>query len=290
LTWPSFRRSVGTPLLLILMAFPVYIPIGSIRIHPHLIFETAAYAVAFRIYLIARKRAGDALDDGNRWWIIAAATMGAMVGSKLLYWCEDPALTLAHWRESAYLMGGKTIVGALIGGLFAVEMAKQILGIKRRTGDLFAIPLCVGLAIGRIGCFLTGVEDHAAGTATSLPWGVNFGDGIPRHPTQLYEALFALALGGYLWRQMQLPSVPGDIFKRFMVAYFTFRLACDFLKPDARVFLGLTSIQLACIAMLVYYSADLRRWLISRRRSTPAAPNSASSHSVAADQSLGGIE
>jgi prolipoprotein diacylglyceryltransferase len=271
------------------MTFPVYIPIGSLKIHPHLIFETAAYAIAFRIFLVLRKLAGDVLDDGNRWWLIAAATMGAMVGDRLLYWCEDPALTLAHWREPAYLMSGKTIVGALIGGLCAVELAKQILGIQRRTGDLFAVPLCVGIAIGRIGCFLTGLEDHTAGVATSLPWGVNFGDGTPRHPTQLYEALFALALGGYLWRRMQLPSVPGDIFKLFMVAYFTFRLACDFLKPDVRVFLGLSSIQLACMAMLIYYSADLRRWLSPRDRSLPAAPSHASSHSVAADQTGGGI-
>jgi prolipoprotein diacylglyceryltransferase len=270
------------------MTFPVYIPFGSLKIHPHLIFETAAYAIAFRIYLFMRKRAGDALDDGNRWWIIAAAAMGALVGSKLLYWFEDPALTLAHWRESAYLMGGKTIVGALIGGLFAVEVAKQILGIKQRTGDLFAIPLCVGIVIGRIGCFLTGLEDHTAGIATSLPWGVNFGDGTLRHPTQLYEALFALALGGYLWRRMRRSFVPGDIFKRFMVAYFAFRLACDFLKPDVRVFLGLSSIQLACVAMLIYYSADLRRWL-SLRRLFAAAPNSASSHSVAENQTVGGI-
>src|SRR5467141_2220393 len=243
LTLFSFRGSVGTLPLLILMTFPVYIPIDSLKIHPHLIFETAAYAIAFRIYLVMRKRAGDALDDGNRWWIIAAATMGALVG-----------------------------------GLFAVELAKQILGIKRRTGDLFAVPLCLGMAIGRIGCFLTGLEDHTSGIATSLPWGVNFGDGISRHPTQLYEALFALALGGYLWRRMQLPSVPGDIFKGFMVAYFAFRLACDFLKPEVRVLLGLSSIQLACMAMLIYYSADLRRWLSPRDRLLPAAPSPASSH------------
>ena len=268
------------------MTFPAYITIGSLKMHPHLIFETAAYAIAFRIYLVMRKRAGDALDDENRWWVIAAAAMGAMVGSKSLYWFEDPALSLTHWREIAFLMSGKTIVGALIGGLFGVELAKQILGIKQRTGDLFAIPLCVGIVIGRIGCFLTGLEDHTAGIVTSLPWGVNFGDGTPRHPTQLYEALFALALGGYLWRRMQLPSVPGDIFKTFMVAYFAFRLACDFLKPDVRVFLGLSSIQLACAAMLIYYSADLRRWLSPRRGSLPAAPSAPSSRAVAMDQLL----
>src|SRR5262245_20990931 len=111
------------------MSFPVYLPLGPLRLHPHFVFETLAYLIAFRVYLTQRRRAGDALDDGNRWWVIAAAAMGAVVGSKVLYWLEDPYETLAHWRDPGYLMGGKTIVGALIGGLFAVELMKRYLGI-----------------------------------------------------------------------------------------------------------------------------------------------------------------
>jgi prolipoprotein diacylglyceryltransferase len=111
---------------------------------------------------------------------------------------------------------------------------------------------------------LTGLEDHTSGVATSLPWGVNFGDGITRHPAQLYEVLFALALGGFLWRRMRRPFVTGDLFKMFMVAYFAFRLACDFLKPDTRVFLDISSIQWACVAMLIYYCPDWLRWLKAR--------------------------
>ena len=96
-------------------------------------------------------------------------------------------------------MAGKTIVGALIGGLITVEWAKRRLGIAHRTGDLFALPLCLGIAIGRVGCFLTGLEDHTVGVRTTLPWGIDFGDG-PRHPTQLYEILFVILLGlGILW-------------------------------------------------------------------------------------------
>jgi prolipoprotein diacylglyceryltransferase len=87
-----------------------------------------------------------------------------------LYWFEDPHLSLANWQNPAFLLGGKTIVGALIGGLAAVEWTKHQLGITQRTGDLFALPLTIGIAIGRIGCFLTGVEDHTAGIHTSLPW------------------------------------------------------------------------------------------------------------------------
>ncbi len=47
---------------------------------------------------------------------------------------------------------------------------KRIAGIRSRTGDLFAVPLCVGIAIGRIGCFLAGLADDTYGKPTSLPW------------------------------------------------------------------------------------------------------------------------
>jgi phosphatidylglycerol---prolipoprotein diacylglyceryl transferase len=264
--------------------FPVYLHLGSWKAHAHIVFETLAYAIAFRVYLWIRKKDGDALADTQRWWVICAAACGALAGSKMLYWFEDPRLMLANLHNPAFLLGGKTIVGALIGGLIAVESMKEFLGITRRTGDLFAVPLCVGICIGRIGCFLTGLDDHTFGTATSLPWGVNFGDGVARHPTQLYEIIFAAALGVFLWTRLNREHREGDIFKMFMVAYFSFRLACDFLKPDLRVFMKLTSIQWACVAMLFYYSRDVLRWLRSgmrdegeRERASADVPNAEAS-------------
>ncbi|MGC2830487.1 MAG: prolipoprotein diacylglyceryl transferase family protein [Candidatus Acidiferrum sp.] len=242
------------------MHFPVYMRVGSFRLHPHWVFETLAYAVALRVYLSLRRRWGDPLSEDARWWVVAAAAAGAAVGSKILFWFEDPQFTLTHWRDLAYLIGGKTIVGGLIGGLAAVEWTKRRLNITPSTGDLFALPLVIGLAIGRIGCFLTGLDDHTFGIHTTLPWGVDFGDG-PRHPTQLYEIAFVLILGAFLWHLLIHPHREGDLFKGFMVGYFGWRIAVDFLKPDVRVFLRLSSIQWACMAMLVYYANDILRWL-----------------------------
>ncbi|HKN17974.1 MAG TPA: prolipoprotein diacylglyceryl transferase family protein, partial [Candidatus Sulfotelmatobacter sp.] len=169
---------------------------------------------------------------------------------------------------------GKTIVGALIFGLITVELIKRYIGLRQSTGDLYAIPLALGIAIGRIGCFLTGLADNTYGIPTTLPWAVNFGDGIPRHPTQLYEIIFLLALVPFLYKIVALtPSrrfLPGDAFKFFMVAYLTFRLLCDFIKPYPRIFLGLGGIQWACLLTLLYYSRDIARWL----RSTLASATS----------------
>jgi len=193
-------------------------------------------------------------------WLVAAAAAGAAVGSKLLYWLGDPWMTLQRWDDPVYLMAGKTIVGGLLGGLVAVEGMKQRLGITRPTGDLFAIPLAVGMAIGRIGCFLSGLGDHTHGLPTGLPWGVDFGDGLRRHPTQLYEIGFLVLLVLWLRTRERQGHQEGDLFKAFMVGYMAFRLLIEFLKPGVPL-MGLTAIQWTCLALLVYYRKDVARVL-----------------------------
>src|SRR5579864_7038508 len=130
------------------MTFPVYIHLGPWPVHPHLFFETLAYLLAFRLYLLLRKHYGDPISDSIRWSVIAASAAGAAIGSKLLFWLEEPALTLQRLHDPAFLMGGKTIIGGLLGGLIAVELTKHALGERRSTGDLFAAPLAFGIAIG----------------------------------------------------------------------------------------------------------------------------------------------
>ncbi len=239
----------GRALSSVAVTFPVVVPLGPFGIDAHLIFDAIAYFTGFQLYLRARQRAGDVLDAHARWWIVAAAIAGAAIGSKVLFWFEDPGETLAHRHDLAFLIGGKTVVGGL--------------GITRRTGDLFAVPLAVAMAIGRVGCFLGGLPDRTYGVATSLPWGVDFGDGIPRHPTQLYECLLLVVLAAALHALGRRPHREGDVFKLFMVGYMAMRLAMDAIKPEVRVFLGLSSLQWTALAVLVFYADDVRRWLTS---------------------------
>lgn len=251
--------------------FPLQLHFGRFQLNAHLLLEILAYTVAFLIYRYLRNTEADPISDAVRWTVITAAAAGAAIGSRVLYWGEDPYSTLALWRDPRYLLNGKTIVGGLIGGLIAVELAKRLVGEKRSTGDLLAPPIAVGIAIGRVGCFLEGLPDHTYGVATSLPWGIDFGDGIRRHPTQLYECLFALILGGCLLRMLRRPHQNGDVFKAFMVSYMAWRLAIDSLKPGVRIF-GLSGIQWACVGMLIYYIEDIRRWCLHwlRPRAVPS--------------------
>jgi prolipoprotein diacylglyceryltransferase len=134
------------------------------------------------------------------------------------------------------------------------------------TGDVLAVPLCAGVAVGRIGCFVAGLADGTYGLPTSMPWAVDFGDGIPRHPAQLYEIACALAIWAVLIvRRRSLAAVNGDAFKLFMVGYLSFRLVIDFLKPAVHL-AGLSLIQWACLATLAFYAPHVPRLINEVRR------------------------
>lgn len=248
------------------MQFPLYLG----PFHPHMVFEALGYAVAAGLYRHLRAMGRDHLDDVARGWVIVAAVLGGALGSKLLYWLSDPGYALAAPASGypAAMMGGKSVVGGLVGALVAVEWTKRRVGVTRATGDLFVPPLIVGIAIGRIGCFLTGLDDHTHGLPTALPWGVDFGDGR-RHPAQLYEIAFLLLLGAVLagWRR---PG-EGDLFKAFLVAYLGFRLVLESIKPGIAV-LGLTAIQWVCLAALAYYAGLLLARAGAGMAAAPAAP------------------
>jgi phosphatidylglycerol:prolipoprotein diacylglycerol transferase len=186
--------------------------------------------------------------------IVTAAILGAAAGSRVGAWFEDPAFTVGHWHDWRTFVAGKTVVGALIGGLAAVEVTKRAVGVTRRTGDLFAVPIAVGIAIGRIGCFLTGLDDQTYGVSSSLPWAVDFGDGVRRHPVQLYESAFMLLLAWGLDRRERQPHRDGDVFRWLMIGYMGWRLVIDALKPEVRIVLGLSSLQIMAGATLVYYA------------------------------------
>lgn len=228
----------------------------------HTIIEALAYFVGFRVFLFERRRlALPVLADTDRSvWIAVAAIAGAALGAKLGYWIEDPQNAFTDFPDWRRLLEGKTIVGALLGGLAGVEIAKRAISAIGSSGDAFAFPLMVGIAIGRVGCFLAGLPDHTYGNPTTLPWGIDFGDGVPRHPTQLYEIAFLLALMALMYAQRETFMRDGDRFRFFMIAYLAFRLVIDAIKPVPYAYFGfLSGIQLLCIAGLCYYWRDLPR-------------------------------
>ncbi len=216
----------------------------------HYLFEWVALATGLLVYRATRTHGRNApLIAPGSFATVAGCLLGAAIGNKLAFLADDPNLWTGLASKPAVWLQGQSIVGALLGGWIGVEIGKRIAGNGSRTGDDYVAPILAGLIIGRIGCFLAGLHDGTYGLPTQLPWSVDFGDGIPRHPTQLYECLLAL-LALITWPRWRLPfsHTPGLAFRVFMLGYLLWRMAVDMLKPIPYAYTwGLSGLQWICI-------------------------------------------
>jgi len=177
---------------------------------------------------------------------LAAILLGAGMGAYLFG-------TANMWLSGAPGIG-RSIEGAVAGGIIAVELYKRAAGIRTRTGARFALPLAVGVAVGRIGCYLAGLDDFTYGTPTDLPWGHDFGDGIARHPVQLYEGAAMAGFAAVYVAAVRLrdPFVIGNGFYLAAGFYGAQRFGWEFLKPYGAVLGPLTLFHLLSLAILAY--------------------------------------
>ena len=239
------------------MLIPFEPKIAGFNINIHLVLEYAAFFFAYRYYVHLRKQTTDSISYSNRLSIILGAALGALIGSRIMAYLENPVTDFSS-IDLIYLINLKTSMGGLFGGLLGVEFTKQKLNITHSSGDLFTLPIIAGIFIGRIGCFLSGTNEFTYGKPTSFFAGMNLGDGVLRHPLALYELVFLILLFFVLrnlYNQQRLPN--GQLFKFFMLSYFGFRFFLEFLKPNFFYVLNLSSIQWLCITCFLYYHKTL---------------------------------
>lgn len=228
------------------------------KVNVHLILEYAAFFIGFRYYIYLKKHSQDPISSTNRLSIIIGAIFGAFLGSRIFGILENPAFTFSP-EYIIRLLNVKTIMGGLFGGLLGVELAKKIIGEKHSSGDLFTFPIILGIIIGRVGCFLAGVNEFTYGKQTSTFFGMDLGDGLLRYPIALFEVIFLVALWIVLKRfQAKFNKERGLLFKYFMITYFLFRFCIEFLKPNTFYVFGLSSIQYLCILCLIYYNKTIK--------------------------------
>jgi len=213
-----------------------------------------------------RKRNTDVITSNNRLSIILGAALGALVGSRLVGFLENPLIEFTL-NNAITLLNTKTIMGGLFGGLLGVELAKKIINESQSSGDLFVFPIILGIFIGRVGCFISGINEFTYGKVTTSAFGMDLGDGLLRHPTSLYELFFLIFLFIALKtvnNRLQLKN--GDLFKIFMLSYFGFRFCIEFLKPNVFYTIGLSSIQILCVICWLYYSKFIASLLLGKHQ------------------------
>lgn len=213
----------------------------------HAIFDIAAWTAAFAaVWWLSKGRGLQFPSQSFELPYIAVLVFGAGLGAYLFG-------TLNLWLSGQPGIA-RSVEGALAGGIAAVELYKWKNGIALRTGARFALPLAIGIAIGRIGCYGAGLDDFTYGTPTTLPWGHDFGDGILRHPVQLYESLamaaFAVFYVAAVFRRENYIIANG--FYLALAFYGLQRFVWEFWKPYGAMIGPLTLFHLLSLFILLY--------------------------------------
>ena len=216
----------------------------------HLVFDLLSSALAFAAtlltYRFAPKGTFDVVNASVGPGYVVALVLGAIGGGY--------GFGTLNLMASGVPGLGRSTLGALAGAIAGVEGFKAVRGITRSTGLIFVVGFSTSIALGRIGCFLAGMEDHTYGIATTLPWGHDFGDGVLRHPVQLYEAAsMAVFLGYALFAIAQRDT--GFTARGFylMVGFYAGqRFLWEFLKPYGTVVGPFNVFHLLCLALIAY--------------------------------------
>ncbi len=188
----------------------------------------AAYALAAFVFWRMAKRRAMATDGIAR--IMAAGLIGGLAGANLL-------------QLFATGLPGKTIEGGIIGGWLAVIWMKRRLRITRPTGDLFALAIPAGEALGRIGCFIGGC---CYGKPANLAWAVH-DHGALRHPAQLYLSLVAASAFLVLLAIERRRIVPENgLFFLGGMLFCAGRLGVEFFRANATIAGSLSLAQVGC--------------------------------------------
>ncbi|OGA51606.1 MAG: prolipoprotein diacylglyceryl transferase [Betaproteobacteria bacterium RIFCSPLOWO2_12_FULL_62_13] len=227
---------------------PVAIQLGPLAVRWYGLMYLVGFALVWAagLYRIKRNPQGvwtqkdfeDALFYG-----ILGTILGGRLGYVVFYkfgdYLQEPWKIFYLWEGGMSFHGG--FVGVVLAmACFASSRKQDWLAIT----DFIAPLVPLGLGAGRLGNF---INAELWGRPAAVPWAMVFPnvDGMPRHPSQLYEfALEGVALFAILWWFSMKPRARGAVSALFLIGYGAFRFLVEFTRePDS--FLGLLTLGLS---------------------------------------------
>ncbi len=252
--------------------YPILFRLGGLTVYAYGFFVGLGFVVGF--FLAARSARKQGVPFERVVDLFFYSLLSAVVGSRVLF----VLLNFGSFRGNLLSIfkiweGGLVFYGGLIlaVGVSIVYMRWHRLPIWK-LADLFSPPVALGLVFGRIGCFFAGC---CYGKETFLPWAVTFRNrislarlNVPLHPTQLYEAVFGLAIFLFLIWKAPRKAFDGQILWLFLFLYSVVRFFVEFLRDDPRGFFfkGLLSTSQA-IGILLAIASLFMLFYLERRES-----------------------
>ncbi len=200
--------------------------------------------------------------------MITIAGLAGIAGAKLYHLLESPSDFFADPIGLIFTRYGFAWFGGFLGGFGTMV----ILGRKEKLPmreflDACSPAACVGYAIGRIGCLLSGDGDY--GKPTSLPWGMSFPNGVVPttervHPAPLYEFIIWCILGVILWKLGAKvkagKKTNGEIFALYLILTGIARFLVEIIRINPPWILGMSNAQVVSILSLIVGVVLLFRW------------------------------
>ncbi len=205
--------------------------------------------------------------EGVRVWALVGAVVGAHVlelPADLFGWAAPSPDMLAHPGAGTMILG-RTVLGGLLGGWIAVEWKKHRMGFVGATGDGFAMPLALGMTMGRMGCTFTGccagrvLEEGSAWAL--LP---SLDDGPPRFPASLIEAYFHALMALVLLVMAKTEVLRGRHLALYLALYAVLRFALETQRENPPIVGPLTYYQLLAVALSALAGGTFVRRSIDR--------------------------
>lgn len=212
--------------------YPVLFKIGSIELYTYGLLMAAGVLAGLAAVLSEAKRYGWNADQMTR--LVVYTFLMGLIGSRVVYVFTrlgDPGVDVLGLLFN--VRAGFVYYGGLIAAwLFLVWYVRRHRLPFWSVMDAFAMGICIGLAIGRIGCLFGGC---CYGIATDLPWGVSLAKepGLgPLHPVQGYEA--ALLIAGFvgLWIRRKSKAYEGELTVLFVGVYAIARYVLEIYRGD----------------------------------------------------------
>jgi phosphatidylglycerol---prolipoprotein diacylglyceryl transferase len=237
---------------------PVFLRLGPVQLRWYGLMYMLSFIIGYFLLKRYAKEKKLPLSTDDLYDLLFFLILGVMIGGRLgyVFFYDFGSYLRSPWDILAIWQGGMSFHGGFVGVILATWFIT-----KRRKwnfwqiADLVCVVVPVGLGLGRIGNFING---ELFGRPSKLPWAMVFPEGgpLPRHPSQLYEALLeGLVLFLVLRWLYKKNFYPGTVFWGLVAFYGLFRFIVEFVRePDAHIGFDLgpfTRGQLLTFPMLV---------------------------------------